>query len=402
MITSLSDGIRPDHAELVHWGDHLDTPARESILRQWQALFAEDSGARADHHPEIAMAGAAARGRSLWLWFAPAEETLGRPSSMAVLEERPFLIRPLPGVRFLQSRICVLRLVGMRLLGDQSDQQAQRMLEALQRHLHSRRGSVQGGYLEEIDEDSAVGRAIGSMRLNLAGRSLVPWALTQPHWYLQFPVDREDYWLKFSGKRRQKLRREQRLCGGTLQVITQPEEIPQFVKGAEFVSERSWQGKDFGLRVRDNATTVESFQHLARLGFFRGYLLSRDGQPVAFTYGTLHSGCYMFEETGYDSSMSSLSPGKVLLMELINDLIRAPGVRMIDFGFGHASYKEQFGTECGAISSWLFLGPHAWPKTMARSKSMYARVRTTMRETYRRMSDRSRSGGTGLHSRDER
>jgi CelD/BcsL family acetyltransferase involved in cellulose biosynthesis len=84
---------------------------------------------------------------------------------------------------------------------------------------------------------------------------------------------------------------------------------------------------------------------LARSGKLRCYLLHIEGVPCAFVRGTLVDGIYNYETPGYLPEYAKWSPGTVLLMLVIKDLIESAKCKIFDFGAGgdNVGYKSKFG-----------------------------------------------------------
>lgn len=83
---------------------------------------------------------------------------------------------------------------------------------------------------------------------------------------------------------------------------------------------------------------------LARFGWLRIHLLRVDGSPVAFEITVEYERQFFLCSTGYDPAFSAVSPGKVLLSMVFEDLCRRQEVDVVDFGFGDAPYKRSHGT----------------------------------------------------------
>lgn len=163
------------------------------------------------------------------------------------------------------------------------------------------------------------------------------------------PATVEDFWARFNRKKRYKLQRQlKRLqeAGGdafSLERVTSEEEVPKFLERAAEVSSRSWQHARIGVRVLSDGSSIEKYADLARRGILRCYLL-RCGAPCAFILGYQYQGVYHYVEIGYDRSFNRFSPGTMLFYFLVKDLIENSELQSINFGVGHADYKQSFGT----------------------------------------------------------
>lgn len=205
----------------------------------------------------------------------------------------------------------------------------------------SNRYVVDSLYVEALDRKSSL-----CSFLKGAGREM-RWlepGSPQPRWRIQLPTSIEEYWTQqFSSKTRNTLRRKKkRLADYTVKVVTTPDEMAEFLSAASDVSRESWQSRTLGLRVQNSERELRLFSDLASRGEFRGYLMSFESRFVAFAIVTNHNGTASYEETGYLPESSDLSPGQILVSELVDDIISTGQCILFDFGLGHASYKESF------------------------------------------------------------
>jgi CelD/BcsL family acetyltransferase involved in cellulose biosynthesis len=175
------------------------------------------------------------------------------------------------------------------------------------------------------------------------------------HWLIRLPESFEAYVSKFGGKTRRKLtyaaRKLEQEAGGAIHVecIRAREDVPRFVRAVQTLSERSWQGTRLGQVVRATSEQIDALSLQAERGWLRSYLLSCKGEPVAFVLGSQEGGVYYYERIGYDPKWADFSPGKVLLLRLLEDLFKphtgAERPRWLDFGSGDSEYKQLFGNE---------------------------------------------------------
>ena len=82
----------------------------------------------------------------------------------------------------------------------------------------------------------------------------------------------------------------------------------------------------------------------AARGEARGYLLRDQGQPVAFAWCAARGSTLVYEVIGYRPELADRSPGTVLLYLILEDLFALGRYPVLDFGPGHAFYKEAFAT----------------------------------------------------------
>ncbi len=178
----------------------------------------------------------------------------------------------------------------------------------------------------------------------------------QPRRRIELPATPEAYWQKFSSKTRQTFRRKLKKFGATrLDRCMTVADVPRFLDAAHEISRHTWQTRQFGLRVRHDAGTLAQFTKLAELGLFRSYLWCVEDRPVAFTVGNQDHGVFHYEEVGYLPEFAKFSPGQMMLIQMIDDLITHQPATWFDFGGGDADYKELFANHTSRSGTvWLF------------------------------------------------
>jgi len=197
-------------------------------------------------------------------------------------------------------------------------------------------------------EQSLSGGASGMKRLRPHG--------LQPRWRIRLPSSVDQYWLyQFKGKTRNTLRRKRRKLGDyRIEIVTNPQGVDGFLEAATLVSRHTWQSRELGLCVKNSDQERRLFRSLAERCEFRGHIMWLDNSPVAFVINTSHDGYLHYEETGYLPQLAHLSPGTVLVSELIDDVISSGEYHTIDFGLGHADYKQLFSNEqTQSADTWL-------------------------------------------------
>lgn len=200
--------------------------------------------------------------------------------------------------------------------------------------------------LRRLAADSALYR-------HLDGGGRVPgrvvWQRSEPTMKRLVRVDGsyDDYFHgHFSKKTRANVRREwrrlQERSDGPLvvDVVTTPEQVPDFLRGAVEVFGRSWHHHRGAAPLVDSAARRAQMTHMAEQGWLRCYLLRAGDHPLAFVIGYQSYGCFVASRTAYDEGWAEWSPGKALWHRLVQDLHEAPEVDVLDFGHGDWEYKR--------------------------------------------------------------
>jgi hypothetical protein len=264
----------------------------------------------------------------------------GRLDSLAVLavkRRRPPLTRVLTPLYPVHG----LRLVGDHLFGDNSAESIDWFLHFLAQLLAAKEFTFI--LFEDLEVDSPLWTQMVQAVRTLGLAVYHPWQ-TQPHWWIDFPADPATYWQRFHGKTWYDVRSKARKLKHILRCFNRPEDLAEFLAKAHDISNRSWQGKRLGCRIRNSPEERDFLEFVASRGALRCYILEHDERPLAFEMATQWKGLFTFIETGYDLEYGRYSPGMVLFLRLLEDLTAHDPPRACDFGFGDSDYKQFFGT----------------------------------------------------------
>jgi hypothetical protein len=190
------------------------------------------------------------------------------------------------------------------------------------------------------------------------------------HWSIDLPSTFDEYMAGFSGRTRQTLRRKVRKFEteyeGALRVIRTTTELESFLKVGESISRLTYQW-NIGRRLCADEATRKAYATAAREGRLRCYLLYSGDNPCAFLRGVIHDDTYHYETPGFDPAYEQASPGTVLLLKAIEDLIANTDCKTLDFGRGgdKTGYKSMFGNRSyEAISLELFRRGRTYPSLL--------------------------------------
>ena len=184
---------------------------------------------------------------------------------------------------------------------------------------------------------------------------------SQRYYYIQMLGSLEEYVKQFGSKARYNLKREAKLLkargGGELELarITRPEQVGAFLQEARAIASKSWQKFLVGLALDESANRQELLTSMAIQGILRAYVLRCGGIPCAYGIGFQLNGIFYFYETAYDEEWSNVSPGKVMIYLLLQDLFAHEPPHTFYFGPGDAHYKRWFANASGDEVTWLVL-----------------------------------------------
>ncbi len=185
----------------------------------------------------------------------------------------------------------------------------------------------------------------------------------EPHWLLRMEGSYDDVLGQFSAKQRNNIRRNDRRLaerlGGELSLrrFDAPESLEEFASGAAAIAARTYQG-GLGCGFAPSPVWMSILRAEAAAGRTRCYWLECRNEPIAFQVGGVYEGIYFADFTGYLPQYADFSPGLVQLGRVLRDLCSA-GVRGVDYGYGHAEYKQSFGT-CSWQEATLSLYGRTW------------------------------------------
>lgn len=360
----------------------LRTTQDSTLLAEWRMLFAQDSRACAWQHPQSVCAEAEhlspSRLQSAFLGCYESENLVGAaillPKSIRTNQAGAFG----PGW-------CLhgYRLVGGRMLNVAQSSGVDRELwnESLK---FVQQQSADFLLIEDLDRESSLARQVQE-ELPRDWRLFVP-SGRQARLRIQFPESGDGYWEQFSKKTLSTFRRKLKKFGKTrLERIVHADQVPEFLACAHEISKQTWQSRQLGLRVRNSDAERASLAALAEAGLLRCYLWHSNGEPAAFCIGNQAHGTFNYEEVGYATKFARFSPGQMLVVQMIEDLLAHNRPRWFDFGGGDADYKRMFAnhvSESGTVwvtpPTWKARGSLAWIQSCRGLKRTVRRTISTL------------------------
>ena len=160
----------------------------------------------------------------------------------------------------------------------------------------------------------------------------------------------DSYFAGFSAKSRSTCRRKLRkfadLSGGTLDLrcYRTEEEISVFHELALRLSAKTYQERLLGAGLPAGPEALAGMCALARAGRGRGWLLFVDDKPVAYLWAPAEGLTLIYAYLGYDPDFAEHSPGTVLQLEAMRQLMAEGRFRLFDFTEGDGQHKRLFST----------------------------------------------------------
>jgi CelD/BcsL family acetyltransferase involved in cellulose biosynthesis len=130
----------------------------------------------------------------------------------------------------------------------------------------------------------------------------------------------------------------------SFRLYDEPHEIDALFAAVEPVAAKTYQ-RGLGVALHDDERNRRLVGLGLERGWFRVWVLSLDGEPVAFWPGWVYNRSFYSSTPGYDPALAEYRLGQYVLMRLIRDLCDDPDADLLDFGFGDSEYKRRFSTE---------------------------------------------------------
>lgn len=375
VVTPIDDAVS-QHLSQVYW--------------DWRAAFDHDSQASPLQHPDFVLAElATARFESQLAPVLIREVSDRDRGTFGILVPKTIRTSQVGGIG-PEWTLQGLRLAGGRFLGEitSPEQQCRLLQSAVQ---HAIKTNADFLLIEDLDESTVLYRAVQDQQAN--GCQLFATHEFQPRRYVDFPATEAAYWETFSSRSLSKFRRNLKKFGRTrLERVTEIDQIPDFLRAAHEISKQSWQSRQFGLRIRNDDAELRQLSALAQHGLLRSYLWWIEDQPAAFAVCNQHGGCFRYEEIAFCAEFGQFSPGRTMLQQIVEDLLRHDSPKCLDFGGGDAEYKQQFANR-ESRSGTVWLVPPTW---RARWSLSYLKTCRRVRSTARSLIKQS---GLGTRAR---
>ena len=169
--------------------------------------------------------------------------------------------------------------------------------------------------------------------------------------YVRLDQSFDAYLAAFSGKTRSTLKRKTRRLaersGGVLDIrcYRTEAEIEAFHRAARRVSARTYQERLLGAGLPDGEGALAEMKALARREVVRAWLLFVDDLPVSYLYAPAEGRSLVYAYLGYDPDFAGFSPGTVLQLEALRQLMEEAEFSYFDFTEGDGPHKRLFASD---------------------------------------------------------
>ena len=126
-----------------------------------------------------------------------------------------------------------------------------------------------------------------------------------------------------------------------VEIVRDPAGVERLMHDADQVARATYQrrlGAGFADTPEQRALALVGLEH----GWLRGYLLYLDGAPIAYWLCSVYGDTMLLKTGGFDEDYADYRVGIYLLMRVIEDACADPALRVLDFGPGDSTYKQQF------------------------------------------------------------
>jgi GNAT acetyltransferase-like protein len=211
-------------------------------------------------------------------------------------------------------------------------------------------GEADVAYMDFLRKNSDLYR-LATERPGRLSRDYV--CVTQPHYAATLPATVKEYYqsLPAVGKGFNKARHKKLLKdhgdGVKIRCFREVAELDTLVEDAEQVARTSYQ-RGLGVGFADTPSVRNHLRLKAERSRLRGYVLYLEGKPCAFWIGEVNQGTFGSDSLAYDAAFGKYSPGMFLICKVIEGFCEDTGekVTAIDFGAGHAQYKQVLSNQC--------------------------------------------------------
>jgi len=388
--STLADSLTVDVVDLVAEFNNPISVART----EWYRLFDQDPRATIFQHPEYTACELSQLARTKLPCLMLLAKRDGQLVGLGALLPKVSSSKHVGGVG-PGWKIIGYRLVGNGFLGSSDSEVERTLLNSAMAEV--RRHGARFLLIEDLDQTSTLLRQAEALVPN--GYQIYSPTSMQVRLKIQLPPTADEYWSKFGAKTRNTFRRLERKLGDFRVVCFQSlDQVPDFLRDANKISVNTWQTDQFGLRIKNDDNELAQHTFLAQHGALRSYILYFGDTPVTFVVGMQFRGVFRYDEVGFDRQYHALSPGRVLLIKILEDVYARQTAQWFDFGMGDADYKRIFSNQEGTAGNVWILPPGLKSKSLIGYLNGSRIARNLGKQAvkalgwYRRMRQKSRLG----------
>jgi Acetyltransferase (GNAT) domain len=218
--------------------------------------------------------------------------------------------------------------------------------------------------LEFVPTDSEL-HQFGLSLPSVLGRDSLP--AQQAHELMAIPKTIDEVYRRMSSDRRIEVRRRIRKFqahpDGVPKVVcySASADMERLFLDAEEIAKKTYQ-RGLGAGFSDSSDVRKRLELAAQKGWLRANLLYIGNRPIAFWIGMNYGKTFISEYMGYDPEFRKSAPGMYLIMTVLEGICRnenGDSIEQLDFGLGHAEYKQALCTASWMESPVLIFGPTA-------------------------------------------
>lgn len=286
--------------------------------------------------------------------------------------------------QFANVNLRCVELLGGRTLGAGDAAAVERIVKGVFQQYRD----VDGIYLKSVPDDAALWTTLQANGWRVGAAHAYRPDGERPFHYAEFPPSFEGYLGEFRKKQRYNLKRQVRLMAEAngnqliMELIDRPEQIEGFLADISAITANSWKA-DLEEPAPDLASQPEVLRAVAAAGLLRGYVLRAAGKPAAYALGYRYENIYHYANIAYDKDFAAQSPGAVLLLMMIEDLIDKAQIKYMNFGITDANYKRVFGNRHIKDASVVILRPGLRSACLRLTHSAFEGLKNLLRKRAR-------------------
>lgn len=243
------------------------------------------------------------------------------------------------------------------ILGETSDEIQQLVLERIKADFKKRKYDIiKFKYLDIKD-----GRFLKFTKADdILIRSLL--RVVNPHWRLRIPESFDEFVSGTSASTKKYIHRytkrfEKRMSGRfEIKLFTHPSGLETIMIDTEEVASKTYQ-RALNIGMKNDKKTYNEYYYLLKNNRLNVWILYIDNKPAAFWIGISYKNVFLSSATGFDPQFKTERIGSYLLLQMIKKYCEDKKIEILDFGFGFADYKKNFGNEVFKESSITLYSP---------------------------------------------